>query len=560
MRVASLQLTDGSSLPISDFTVIIGGNGVGKSTLLRELFHRATDRAITRFRWLSGITYDEPEPQKSAKLLLESMAFHVEEGTPGRTRYRSRALKGYEGSLVADSLLEKEAYDQLSQLAGGQGDGQHFVGNVHFRRPFFASHSCDHRLNVPNRVGINTVSQPPQDALNVLWRHPSLRKAVADSVKARFGVDLVLLDHRASEIELGISDVLPPQAPAGEYDRQAFFGDIERWKEEHWVPITEAGHGIRAMTNLLLSVFEPVNRVILIDEPELFLYPPQKHVLGGTLVKLAKEEGKQVILVTHDSTFLQGVLDTTSEATILRVCFGSDKAHRFVKPCQLSKQDAVGAIANQREYLNALFHEHVVLVEGASDRAFYQGIVDLFQIKPAQDVGFVVNSGKGAALNSGSLCHRVGVPFAAIFDFDVLLPEQLPLVEKLLGLSGKLPPPDLASAINDAVGEAKAAMADKTSDRQALAELKRAGIHAKGLSTGTKNRITAVMAKLANDGIFVLEGGELESWCPSVEAKARFAEQALEFISQDVPQGNPVRDFIDRVFGFLDFKANAGGA
>ena len=48
--------------------------------------------------------------------------------------------------------------------------------------------------------------------------------------------------------------------------------------------------------------------VLLIDEPEAFLHPPQARRLAAALARTAKSLGRQVILATHSTDIIQGAL------------------------------------------------------------------------------------------------------------------------------------------------------------------------------------------------------------------------------------------------------------
>jgi predicted ATP-dependent endonuclease of OLD family len=58
----------------------------------------------------------------------------------------------------------------------------------------------------------------------------------------------------------------------------------------------------------MLAVRTAQYPIVLVDEPEAFLHPPQARLLGR---KLATEgaTGTQIVGATHDSDVLQGILD-----------------------------------------------------------------------------------------------------------------------------------------------------------------------------------------------------------------------------------------------------------
>src|SRR5207253_1285925 len=136
-----------------------------------------------------------------------------------------------------------------------------------------------------DNVEITGLDQPPQDPINVLYRNPSIARDIASKMQERFNQNLVLLDHTKRQLNIGISKELPPEADPKAANKQDEYEKVERWKEKKFTPVSEIGHGMRSMLHLLTTLFEPVNKVILIDEPEIHLYPAQKRWLGRQLVE-----------------------------------------------------------------------------------------------------------------------------------------------------------------------------------------------------------------------------------------------------------------------------------
>lgn len=58
--------------------------------------------------------------------------------------------------------------------------------------------------------------------------------------------------------------------------------------------------------------------VVLIDEPEAFLHPPQAVQIGEMIAELA-EPGRQVIVATHNADVLRGMLNRGGNFDIIRV-------------------------------------------------------------------------------------------------------------------------------------------------------------------------------------------------------------------------------------------------
>jgi len=247
-------------------------------------------------------------------------------------------------------------------------------------------------------------------------------------MKGQFTVELALLDHRKANLDLGFTTDTTPTFDSNVDDLQAEFDRIERWKEEYFVQVQEMGHGIRSMLRVLASLLEPTNQVILIDEPEMHLYPSQKRWLGRELVRLARDLDKQVFIVTHDPVVLQGILDMPSSTTLFRLDFGEGST-RYVRECTLEHLEDMGAQRNQVSYLQGLFYQRCIVVEGASDRAFYQTMVEEeYPVTSDKDLGFVACGGKGGTKNVAYIASKVGLRSAFIYDFDALVFD-LPLIE-----------------------------------------------------------------------------------------------------------------------------------
>jgi predicted ATPase len=549
-----LVLKSRDEVLLTDFTVIVGGNATGKSTLLFELFQKINDVAPDRgqvYRWLEEVPITEATPVQSAQLLLDSLSEEVDSNTLAISRYSSRARKG----LYEDVALAPEQHRQLLEIVAGAVDGTAILKSVAFRKPFFAYHSCDNRLSVAQTVNLNPANGRAGDPLNVLYRDPTLRDKLATRIREQFSLELSLLDHIGTQLELRLGDEPVPANLLAEKNRQQRFTKIETWKREHTIGFQESGHGIRAMGTLMLSLFDPINSVLLIDEPELFLYPTHKRALGRTLAQLAREEHKQVIVATHDANFLQGVLDTVGDATVLRLSLGGNRNTRVLKRCDLGRALGFGPTKNQREYLNALFYERCVILEGSSDRAFYEGVRELYGVNVGQDIGFVVSSGKGGALNIGSLCQTVGVPYAYVFDFDILLPADVGKITTALTIQNKAWDETAGRRIVEtAISEVAGTLAGtaEATRVQALKTLKRRGINAIGLTPATVLDLRRIMTEIKALGIHVLARGELEDWVPAVEGKPRFSEEALDYLNVNKAEGRDVAGFLGSVFeGFV---------
>ena len=340
MKISGSKLTNNSDLEFGDFNVFIGGNGVGKTTFLLELHAISTGLKRKKFFWISTLIYSSDDIGSDLQLLESSMSRKWADGT---LFYFSRAAKDINGGVdLSNSVRFSE--DEMKEIMDHRDEK--VFETLKYRKPFIVLSSADARLGLPNMVEISGFNDPPTDPINVLYRNRSLLGQIDQTIQERFEYNFILLDHTKRQLELGISNESSPKFDHEAKDLQDEFLRVEQWKDLKFTPLSESGHGIRSMIRLLTSMFEPVNKVVMIDEPEIHLYPSQKRWLGKQLVKLAKTQNKQVFLVTHDPMVLQGILDASTTTKIYRI-ERERQNEGAIKSWELKRGDDITAQGNQ---------------------------------------------------------------------------------------------------------------------------------------------------------------------------------------------------------------------
>ena len=518
--------------------VIVGSNAVGKTVLLHELYQGAIAWAPAHGhgKWVDRVDMTSSDPVSDGKQLIESLE---QLGSAQSPQYRSSAVKTML-MTPQDQGFGQAEYQTLKHNVDTKSDelASILAGNVRYRLPFVALETVDSRLLVPSVAPLQAIHEAPQDPLNVLTRDPVRLTQLTDRIFERFGMRLVLLSHAQTQLELGTAKAALPSELHSEARPAQKFRLTEAWKASNWTRMEESGHGIRAMTRLLLTILEKTNHVVLVDEPELHLHPSQKRILGRTLVEAAQQEGRQLIIVTHDATLLQGVLDSGRSVDILRVA--SDGDERTIRQFRTNAEAHEGSGVTQREFLNALFYSRVVLVEGAADRHFYQAVIEMFHLDAGREVGFAAGSGIGGIMNVAALCKAVGVPFSVVVDFDALFKNKSVVLTKLTQLCGGKVPEGLAPALAALIAAIESASEGSNPEKI----LKRSGLRAPGLPTALVAEISGYLDSLNSVGVHVVPRGALGSWCPSVDDSSRFADLALERFRVDETLGQPAATFL----------------
>src|SRR5205823_4441638 len=91
-----------------------------------------------------------------------------------------------------------------------------------------------------------------------------------------------------------------------------------------------------------------------------------------------------------------------------------------IRTCELDKIADVGATRNQDQYLQGLFYQRCIVVEGASDRSFYQNMIEEHFNVQDKDMGFVAAGGKNSAKHMANIAAKVGLKVAFVFDLDAI--------------------------------------------------------------------------------------------------------------------------------------------
>lgn len=138
--------------------------------------------------------------------------------------------------------------------------------------------------------------------------------------------------------------------------------------------LRDEGDGFRSFVITFLTVFGSDRPVLLLDEPEAFLHPPQARRLGEIIGKRAKEGNSQLFIATHSRDILEGIISSRCEAPCIvwlsRV--NNKQCHSFVDAASIGS--VLTTSLRFTNILNALFASNVLLVEGPDDVVFFDAL------------------------------------------------------------------------------------------------------------------------------------------------------------------------------------------
>lgn len=181
--------------------------------------------------------------------------------------------------------------------------------------------------------------------------------------------------------------------------------------------IDDQGDGIKSFVATVLSMLLVKRPITLIDEPEVFLHPPQAFKLGEFIANYAKPE-MQTIIVTHSSDLLRGIISRRQDVIVIRM----DRVDNYNKMHLLDPKDLEEIFSNpllsSSRILDSIFYRGAVIVEADSDSAFYQRIAR--RIRPSDDINYANAYNKQTVFRVAVPYKKLGIKFAVIVDFDAI--------------------------------------------------------------------------------------------------------------------------------------------
>ena len=183
---------------------------------------------------------------------------------------------------------------------------------------------------------------------------------------------------------------------------------------------------MRSFASVILHLLAPISAsVLLLDEPEAFLHPPQARFLGE-IIATEKSSGAQLFVATHSPDVLQGLVNVASDRLRL-VRMQRDGNVNRVKELdrKLVKKITSDPLMNYSSVMSGIFHERVIICESDGDCMFYSSVLDLDEVRGESqpDVLFVHASGKDRMATLAETLRALDVPVDVVADIDVLRDE-----------------------------------------------------------------------------------------------------------------------------------------
>jgi ABC-type cobalamin/Fe3+-siderophores transport system ATPase subunit len=398
ISLTSIEFSDGTRLDLPSFgtLVIVGPNNAGKSQALRDIVtitasNQSTTKVVQRAEVATTGTGIDVVARMRADGKVTTVSGHGEQ------------------VVIAPQNLQPidnvETWWSVSPT---------------ILAPYFVLHAdTESRLNATQPVpSIDFFSTSPSLPLQVFRKSPKLEKRIDEISRKAFAAGVFMDRYTGGAVwALRMGD----QPEGGNEVTEDYVRAVEQLPLVH-----EQGDGVKSFLGLLIRILAGSHTVILVDEPEAFLHPPQARLLSNLLATQAVESRTQTIISTHSSDVLLSALDSDL-VTVVRLVREGDINHASVLKNEALKKLWGNPLLRYSNLLNGMFSDAVVICESDADCRFYEAIFDTLPDSLVEssagrrmDIQFSHSGGKHREHTGVEALVAVKVPVVAIVDFDAL--------------------------------------------------------------------------------------------------------------------------------------------
>lgn len=535
------------SVPGKPVTIFVGPNNAGKSLALREIRLLCTSPP-GKSDWPSKVI---------ANLQIEPVTFDDFAGVFRQWSVNSRwdpskrievRLPPKHGGQASGSLgIDIEnARKVLSRKPFSSGDPDWpYLVQYHLA---FLTVSLDGRtrFDLVEEQDAGDLMKPAETILGAVFRDDERRRTISDMVLEAFGLHLLVDPTALPNLRVRLSEEAPPPM------LEQSVSSAAREFYSRAPLIQEYSDGIQAFVGLLVGAFHSAFKIVLVDEPEAFLHPPLVRLLGRNLARVTRNSGASLIAATHSADFVMGCIQSGVPVQVIRLTYDRGSSTSQMLPASELNALMRQPMLRSAGMLAGLFHRGVVVTEGDADRCFYTEVNErVVQDKSggALDALFVNAQNKQTEWAIVKPMRVIGIPTAAVVDADIVADKGDEWTRMLDGANVPESIRDACRSLRDKALLKKGAGPAEKVEREALKRDGRTALDPEGQVAFDK-----LLAILSEYGIFVVPGGELESWlralgvsCP----KSDWLEKMLVAMGGDPGDPAYVKPSGDDVWAFM---------
>ena len=421
----SITFSDGTEITLgsTDVVVLVGPNNTGKSVALRELQQSVSSGNHVQQNVIRRVSLRMDGTDVDVRSYVQRNAAKRSES--GGTTYR-----GYQFAIQDRKI-------NPYWLNGCEGRGLGVLTSV-----FCQQLQTQNRIIGSNAVeAIDFLNLNPNNPIHSLYLDDTLERKISGYFEQAFGQELVVHRLGGRRISLRVGE-RPTPKKKGE-DR------LSKSYNERLIDLTtgldEQGDGMRSFATVILHLLVPTTpSVLILDEPEAFLHPPQAKLLGELIAK-ERAPQSQLFVATHSPDVVQGLLnEAPGNLRMIRMRREGNINHVRELDKRRAKEISFDPLMKYSSALAGVFHERVIICEADGDCMFYSSVLDLPSVRGdmSPDVLFIHANGKDRMAKLARALKKLDVPVDVIVDIDIIRSKDLlkELIEILGGDWNKAQP------------------------------------------------------------------------------------------------------------------------
>lgn len=521
MKIKSIELKNDQKIELGKISVLVGANNVGKSQTLRDIQGRMQEGPTSKFVLLKQINFEKPDRFED---LLSTLKV-----TDSKHNISNKKIVGINKNLTGQDSFELN-YEHSKNRFEKEGNLDWILGNI---AKFKVSHlDSSTRLNlIKTTNSFNPDTEDPTNILQNLFLNKENEELLRLAFNEAFSMQIMLDYSGLKDFCLRVSKEFPeiPEDPRKAYLITKDFNKIDN-----------QGDGFRSFVGIVLSLLFSKDRIILLDEPEAFLHPAQARYLGKWIADNSDKLSGQLIISTHNSNFLSGLLQSDKLVDIYRLNRTDDNTTFQLIPPDATENLSKSPMLSSQRVLEAIFHQAVIVCEADADRIVYQTVSTLHHNN--QEVLFVYSHNKQTLKDVASLLIATKIPVGVISDIDILN-DETDFKNLYEAVTESSTPPallttrkEIAESIDNSseekalenlkenilefyqqlekkehsFGGARGALNRVRKEASKWSSPKKNGLE--GFSEEIKPKVNQVIEELNEKNIFIIPVGELEGW------------------------------------------------
>lgn len=398
-KIKNIKLNSQQELMLNkdDIVVIVGGNNTGKSKILKEISSITSNMKITN------------------EIILDNLEFYDFDTT-------EEELKEY---LLSNMIMKKEQ----PELYQGFGKEIHisYIRHPRVNSNWYIQNIFVNLVKTEDRLTISNPSEKPSyngfasNPLQIIANNSDLSKKIFDAFYKAFSINLSLDTITTKDIIF--------KTGGNSIESHIAFNKAEQALREYYnslEPLINQGDGMKSFVGVLLSIVQEPYSIILLDEPESFLHPPQARIVGQTLAEMVSND-KQLIISTHSIEIINGLLSVAPKRVKIVNLHRIYENGREINKIHILDNEMITNLLNDSIFkhsniLNGIFHDRVIVCESDSDSQMYS-IICNHELNKRNKFNNDLYVNVGGKHRISMVCNGlkgVGVLVTAIVDIDIL--------------------------------------------------------------------------------------------------------------------------------------------